>query len=149
MSKLNLDHLIASAVAEVLETMFFSEILGDGQPDLSCTALEAHVAFTGNSSGTVDVQISEAAARSLTASFLGESEESLSGLQLAHLVCELTNMLCGCIVSKMSAQGCFNLGSPELIEQPHHESDECIEIQRSFAIERGTLTVSLASSEFA
>ncbi|MBS1802435.1 MAG: chemotaxis protein CheX [Acidobacteria bacterium] len=138
-----LDNLIIAAVAEVLETMFFTEILQVGGSHPSLPALGARVAFTGHNSGIVSIRISEAAARSLTASFLGESEESLSQTQVANLVCELANMLCGCIVSKMAAHGCFTLDSPELIDGSTQESTERPEIRQSFAIERGSLTVSL------
>lgn len=139
-----LDNLITSAVAEVLETMFFTEIVDVGAFEPDPSAMEARVAFTGDNSGTVSIRISRAAAESLTASFLGESEESLSDTQVAHLVCELANILCGCIVSKMAAHGCFNLSSPQLIGGLIEESTQRPEMQKSFTIERGALTVSLS-----
>jgi CheY-specific phosphatase CheX len=124
--------------------MFFSEILGPCQPDSG--GLEAKVDFTGEFSGTVAVRISEASARSLAAAFLGESEDSLTDTHVAQVVCELTNMLCGCIVSKSAAHGCFDLSAPELRETRTDASDP-VHIQQSFAIDRGTITVSLASCE--
>jgi len=148
MSRNDLDRLLTLAVDDVLETMFFSESSGPCQPDPSAE-LEADVAFTGETSGTVGVRIAKAAAASLAASFLGESEDSLSDIQIGHVVCELANMLCGCIVSKMPARGCFTLGSPGLRRGKASNSIGIVQVQQSFAIERGILTVSMSSSESA
>jgi len=147
MSRHDLRSVLAPAVSDVLETMFFSEILGPCQPDPD--GLEAGVDFTGELSGTVTVRISEASARSLAASFLGESEDSLTDTQIAQVVCELTNMLCGCILSKFAAHGCFDLSSPELHCDTQTNSSDAVHIQQTFAIDRGTITVSLASDESA
>jgi CheY-specific phosphatase CheX len=147
MSRHDLSSLLAPAVAEVLETMFFSESLGPCQPDPG--GLTAKVDFAGEFSGTVAVRISEASARSLAASFLGESEDSLTDTHVAQVVCELTNMLCGCIVSKVAAHGCFDLSAPELRCETRADASDPVHIQQSFAIDRGTITVSLASCESA
>ena len=146
MSEIELKPLLAPAVADVLEMMFFSEVLGPGEPDSNAIELEAHVAFAGETSGKVGIRISEPSARCLAASFLGESEDALTGAQIAQVVCELTNMLCGCIVSRMASRGSFNLDSPEFI-RPHNENSTQISAtQQSFEIEHGTLTVSLSLS---
>lgn len=147
MSRRDLHSLLAPAVADVLETMFFSECLGPSQPEPN--GLEAEVAFTGETSGTVGVRISEASARGLAASFLGESEDSLTDTQVTQVVCELTNMLCGCIASKITSHTCFDLSSPAFRFYSKTKPEDALQIQESFAIERGTITVSLASSEFA
>ena len=149
MSKDDFDHLLPLAVDDVLETMFFSESFGPCQPDPALEELEAEVSFTGETSGTVGVRISKDAASSLAASFLGESEDTLSEIQVGHVVCELTNMLCGCIVSKMPARVCFSLGSPGLLGGKASNSNGIVQVQQSFAIERGTLTISMSSSESA
>jgi CheY-specific phosphatase CheX len=146
MSERELKHLLAPAVDDVLEMMFFSETFGPCELDSSGAGLEANVAFAGETSGSVGVRISQASARCLTASFLGESEDALTGTQIAQVVCELTNMLCGCIVSKMTSQGCFNLDSPELPCKQREQSKDTSVIQQSFAIEHGTLTVLLCLS---
>jgi CheY-specific phosphatase CheX len=140
------DHLLEPAVTAVLETMFFSEPLGSSEPDSSAGKLEVRVPFSGEVSGVLEIRISKASARSLAASFLGESEESLTQSQTAQVVCELANMLCGWIVSKPGSQGSFDLGSPELLSP---ENDRPIGVpasQQSFGVENGTLTLSLYSS---
>jgi len=149
MSDHDLDHLLAGAVDDVLETMFFSETFGSCELEPDLTALEACVAFSGAKSGSVSVRISEASARSLAASFLGESEGSLDDAQVAKVVCELSNMLCGSIVTKMECEECFDLGAPELLREPKSKASTGLKLQQSFAIERGTITVSFTSCESA
>lgn len=139
----DMQHLVATAVHDVLETMFFCEALDRCEPETGVAQLEARVAFSGAKSGTIDIQISEPSARDLAASFLGESE--VSNIQVAQVICELANMLCGSIVSKIEAPGCFDLGAPELLIHPDQQTEFTAEIQQSFAIERGTLTVALIS----
>jgi CheY-specific phosphatase CheX len=144
-----LHHLLAIAVEDVLETMFFSETFGSCETEARAAQLEARVAFSGASSGSVAVRISESSARSLAASFLGEAEESLGDAQVSQVVCEVANMLCGSIVTKMESQGCFDLGAPELYPDSNQQVVTSAAVQQSFAIERGTLTVSLMSGESA
>jgi len=146
MSEHKLEPLLAPAVNDVLETMFFSEALGPSEHQSSVSDLEAQVAFLGETSGHVGVRISEPSARYLAASFLGEFEDSLSETQIAQVVCELTNMLCGCIVSKIASQGCFALEPPCLCPTQTDRTTNISAIQQSFAIEQGTLTVSLCMS---
>ncbi|WP_162601592.1 chemotaxis protein CheX [Occallatibacter savannae] len=126
----------------VLETMFFSETFGPGEPDDS-PSLEARVAFSGEKSGSVAVRISLASARCLAASFLGESEDLLEDAQIAQVVCELANMLCGSIVTQIESRGCFDLGAPQLLPDPAQSEIAGAELRQSFSVEHGTLTVSL------
>lgn len=130
----------ASAVASVLESMFFSEAMGTCEATHETSDLQARVAFSGEVSGVLGVRLSEPSARSLAASFLGEAEDSLDETQIAQVVCELTNMLCGWIVSKAESQGVWELGSPKLVSA-HCEEPESI--QQSFGVEHGILTLSL------
>jgi CheY-specific phosphatase CheX len=140
------DLLLEPAVTAVLETMFFSESLGPPGPESNAASVEVCVSFSGDVSGILEVRISKASARSLAASFLGESEESLAESQIAQVVCELANMLCGWIVSKPEFHGCFELGSPELLSPQNKRALGIPAYQQSFAVENGTLTVSLYSS---
>jgi CheY-specific phosphatase CheX len=140
------DCCLAPAVAAVLEAMFFSESLGPSDCDTSAENLEVRVSFSGEVSGTLELRLSTLSARSLAGSFLGQSEESLTESQIAQVVCELANMLCGSIVSMPGSQGCFDLGSPELLSAGSEPPLGIPACQQSFAVENGTLTVSLYSS---
>lgn len=146
MPERNWERLLGAAVDEVLETMFFSQSFGPCQPDLNAGDLMARVPFTGETSGWIVVRISEPGARNLAASFLGESEESLSDLQIRQVVCELTNMLCGDVVSKIASRECFDLGAPEMLSEWNCPPDHSAQFDQTFAVEQGTLTVSLSSS---
>jgi CheY-specific phosphatase CheX len=137
------DQLLEPAVSAVLETMFFSAPIGPGLPDVGIPCVEARVYFSGELSGIFRMRVSEASARSLAASFLGEFEENLSVSQIAEVVCELTNMLCGWIVSKAKSQGCFDLRPPELVTSQCEQLPGMPVCEKSFAVENGVLAVSL------
>ena len=134
---------IAPAVASVLESMFFSEAEGTCEPSRGIDDVRARVPFSGEVCGVLGVRISESSARGLAASFLGEAEELLSEAQIAQVICELANILCGWIVSKEDWGGVWELGSPELLSA---EEGELEGVQESFALEGGNLTISLSLS---
>jgi CheY-specific phosphatase CheX len=146
MSEQNFDQLISGAVDAVLETMFFTAPLGPAEPETSAQGLEARVAFHGRPSGTLEVRLSEASARVLAAGFLGEDEESLTEAQPGLVVCELANMLCGSLVSKLESEERFDLTSPALL--PARTAAAVISeappvARQSFELENGILTVEL------
>lgn len=146
MSERNFDRLLAETVDVVLETMFFSAPLGPAEPETGGAALEARLAFRGIPSGILAVRLSEPGARLLAAGFLGEDEERLTDEQLGQVVCELTNMLCGSLVSKLESEVHFNLAPPVLV------TAQCVPASiaelpptacQSFALDIGNLTVTL------
>jgi CheY-specific phosphatase CheX len=151
-SNVDFGSLLAPAAAAVLETMFFSELLGPGEQGEAgerSAELEARVPFSGEVSGVLGVSLSEQSARSLAASFLGEAEEELTSQQVCQVVCELSNMLCGWILTKIQSQRCFDLGTPELIDSTCEQPSGSPAVQQAFAVERGTLTICLYSSVLA
>jgi hypothetical protein len=131
--------LIDEAVDTVLETMFFSATDGPGEPDCGGDVLEASLAFAGRPSGTLDVRLSAASACLLAAAFLGEDEASLTPTQPGEVLCELANMLCGALLSRLDGDEVFHLGSPRLVAPA--ETTPAGGTARSFALEGGTLTV--------
>lgn len=146
MTEQNLQALLAEAVHTVLETMFFSAPLGPSEPDAGEHALEARIAFHGTPSGTVSVRVSEASARRLAAGFLGEDEDALAERQPGQAICELANMLCGSLVSRLEMERHFDLDSPEFVPSGSRDAalpDVPPPVQQSYALENGTLTVTL------
>ena len=137
---------IAPAVASVLESMFFSEAEESCEPSRGMDDLRARVSFSGEVCGVLGIRISERSARSLAASFLGEAEELLSDAQIAQVICELANILCGWIVSKEDWRGVWELGSPELLSADEAELEG---VEESFSLDGGGLTVSLSLSVLA
>ncbi len=146
MTELNYDQLLSGAVDTVLETMFFAATLGPAESETNPEVLEARLAFRGNPSGTLGVRLSPASARVLAAGFLGEDEETLSDSQLGEVVCELANMLCGSLVSKLEDQESFALASPELVpagSEAAAGSEASPTARQSFELENGIITVTL------
>jgi CheY-specific phosphatase CheX len=142
----SLDQLISEAVEAVLETMFFSASLGPAEAVAGEAVLEARVSFRGIPSGTLSVRLSEASARTLAAGFLGEDEGMLTVSQSGQIVCELANMLCGMLVSKLEVNGTFDLTPPELIAIGDLNKVGPVTspaAQQNFALDNGTLTVTL------
>jgi CheY-specific phosphatase CheX len=146
MSEQNFDQLISEAVDGVLETMFFSAPLGPAEPETGAGVLEARLGFCGRPSGTLSVRLSEASARLLAAGFLGEDEGRLTDAQPGQAVCELANMLCGSLVSKLESEENFDLASPAMVPAGS-EDDARLEAppaaRQSFELEKGILTVTL------
>jgi len=150
MSKVNFDELLTATVDSVLETMFFSFTDGPAEPEIGSEVLESRLAFQGCPSGTFGVCLSKSSARLLAAGFLGEDEETLTDSQTGQMVCELANMLCGSLLSKLQSDESFDLASPVLVSC----ENEVISgpaanyaARQSFEIEKGILTATLHLEE--
>jgi CheY-specific phosphatase CheX len=146
MTEQTYDRLISEAVDTVLETMFFTAPLGPAEMVSEGPVLEGRVSFVGIPSGVLSVRLSEASARTLTAGFLGKDEGLQTCSESNQVVCELANMLCGMLVSKLETKGTFDLAAPELITvagQSDSGNEYCFAAQQSCALEDGALTVTL------
>jgi CheY-specific phosphatase CheX len=142
----NFNSLISEAVDIVLETMFFTASLGPAEAVAGVPVLEARVSFLGIPSGILSVRLSEASARMLAAGFLGEDEDLLTDSESRQVVCELANMLCGTLVSKLQTKGTFDQAAPKLIaaaDQNDFGHEAFLAGQQSCALENGALTVTL------
>ncbi len=115
--------LLAAAAAEVLETMFFTTV--GGEPEAGQAPVEwisAALEFHGEPGGRFRVGASRPAARALAASFLGLDESEVSGGQVGEVICELANMICGSVVSRLESGAPIQLLHPELVEGPPPET---------------------------
>jgi CheY-specific phosphatase CheX len=142
----NFDQLLSETVETVLETMFFATPMGPAEAETGAAVLEACVGFHGRPSGGLCVCLSAVSARILAAGFLGEDEESLTDSQPGEVVCELANMLCGSLVSKLESEESFDLTSPELAAAGSFAgagSEAVPAARQSFELENGILTVTL------
>ena len=148
MSEDDFNGMLARGVETVLETMFFTAPLPPADAQPGGGALLARVVFEGEPSGTLCLRISEASARSLAASFLGEDEESLGAIQIGQVVCELANMLCGWLLSQVEHDRHFKLGASELLlDESVNLSSSPATSEQTFAIENGILTVALCMDD--
>jgi CheY-specific phosphatase CheX len=150
MSEVNLPGLFTEMVSSSLETMFFTLPLDLLDPaDIPEGAsegdeIESRLSFHGTPSGVFHLRISVSGARLIAAAFLGEDEDSLSRAETEQVVCELANMLCGSMVSRLESDRSIDLSAPELV--PTGTLDVLqgpLTVCQSFELERGFLTVSL------
>jgi CheY-specific phosphatase CheX len=115
------DRLLAEAlsasVEEVLERMFFVRSFDDAPGDGEPRWISAGLRFEGDPPGAMQLRLSAAAARSIAADFLAAEEADLTEAQVEEVICELANMICGSVLSRVESQTTFRLSSP-WIEQP-------------------------------
>lgn len=114
-----LDQALSDAAAEVLESMFFTTLMDDFEMSENPPGrwTSARLSFHGKPPGHFGVRIPLETARKITASFLVLEEDAVTETQIGEVVCELANMLCGSVLSRLEKETCFELSQPE-IEAP-------------------------------
>jgi CheY-specific phosphatase CheX len=117
-----LEQALTECTEEVLEQMFFVQpveepIPGDSPQAGDATHLSVDVGFSGEPSGRLLLRISKPAARSIAADFLAEEEAVLSEQQVGEVICELANIICGSVLTRVESRTSFRLGSPRLLIQ--------------------------------
>ena len=116
---------LAESIAQTLDTMFFTACRqATAAAGESGERLAARVAFAGKPSGRLTVRIEPGAARAIAAGFLGEEEGEVTARQTGDVLCELANMICGFVLSRVESEDEFRLGEPRL-EEPG--ADACAE----------------------
>ncbi len=111
-----IEQALAGSAAAVLESMFFSGLVDGPEPPVLPDEpwMAARLSFHGNPSGRFGVRLPLATARRLAANFLGADEEALTEGQAGEVICELANMLCGSVLSRLEKDARFELSHPEL-----------------------------------
>lgn len=130
--------ILLQATQQVLETMFFTSVMGDRDtpPDGPC--VDARVSFRGSPSGVFGLRLSASAARSIASNFLGaEDENELTDEQIGQVVCETTNMICGAVLSRVESDSVFDIALPELAPAPTGWT-------RSLDLDNGAVMVALS-----
>lgn len=110
--------VLRQSVEEVLEKMFFIRSLSEAAGELPLweNAIMAHLSFEGEPSGSLTVRVTRDAARTISADFLGADESELTQQQVGEVVCELANMICGSVLSRVESAATFRLVSPQIAE---------------------------------
>jgi hypothetical protein len=148
---------LAAAVEEVLETMCFTSVLASGEgavpasgdegppaePDAEARPCTAELRFEGNPSGGCRVSVPLKLARVVSAGFLGSEEMEVSDSQAEEVVCELANMICGSVLSRLESGEMFRITHPELAPPERGAGFEGAGVNRWFDLGDGILTVSL------
>jgi CheY-specific phosphatase CheX len=107
---------LVSSTEEVLEKMFF--IPPAEKPWSGCcsteTAVVARLDFEGEPPGDLSLSLSREAARAIASDFLALDAQELGEEQVAGVICELANMICGSVLSRIESCTSFRIGSPHL-----------------------------------
>jgi CheY-specific phosphatase CheX len=146
-SDVPLRETLQSAVDEVLEKMFFLGTLEDFG-DIGGDQISASMTFDGNPPGSMTLRIDAGAARSIAADFLGEEQSAIDERRMAEVVCELTNMICGSLLSKVEPHTTFRLNTPTAAHAPHvscQPESECGE--DIAAVYSGAMSITLRMGE--
>jgi len=137
-----MDQVLQHVAAQVLETMFFTEA--------ELTACEhawleagssARIGFEGSHFGEMLFGLSAEAVDPIAASFLGLDPAELTAAQRGQVIQELTNILCGAMVSHLWPESRLSIASPELTSWQEWATEGTL--HRCFAIPEGNLAISI------
>jgi CheY-specific phosphatase CheX len=135
---------LSSAVTEVLDCMFFLEVLGEvAEPPPQPETVTVQVSFDGDPPGCFRMRIARPAANAVAADFLGEDLELLSDRQSTDVTLELANMICGAVLSRIESRGAFRLGSPEVVADDTVQRKSGEETRCTVETGSGALTVAI------
>jgi hypothetical protein len=121
MPERDLQTLLAETMRDVLEMSFFANILEETipEPELApLPSMAARVKFSGAVNGAFLLVASPLAVHTLALEFMGDSAEDWSAEEAQSVVAdeevfkELTNILCGSVLSRFQADRCCNLSQP-------------------------------------
>jgi CheY-specific phosphatase CheX len=135
---------LSSAVAEVLERMFFLEALGEAaEPPPEAETVTVQMTFDGDPPGCFQMRLARPAANAIAANFLGEDPESLTGRQSTEVTLELANMICGAVLSRIESSATFRLGTPQIVADETCQQGPAEETRYTVETGSGTLTVAI------
>ncbi len=135
---------LRSAVADVLESMFFLEAVGEAaEPPPEAETVAAHLTFEGKPPGYFHMRVARSAASAIAADFLGEDCESLTPQQSTEVTLELANMICGAVLSRIESSASFRLGTPEIVTGEAGGQGPVEETRYTVETGSGTLTVAI------
>jgi CheY-specific phosphatase CheX len=137
----DLSQLFTDSASDVLETMFFTCVLGETESEPE-DPISARLDFKGDPSGSFGLSLSHAAALQIAAGFLALEESEIAQEQVSEVICELTNMLCGTLLSRLENESCFELQHPYLAPVPEEQG-----YSHNFELESGSLSVWLTLNE--
>ena len=139
---------LRESVDEVLERMFFVEVLGestDPVSDASAGEIAAALTFQGDPSGSFLLRLTPVAARQIAADFLGIDEPEVSDTQTSDVVRELANMICGSVLSRLESAATFRLAEPRIVPPSKEIAGNPAYIHYAAELPNGRLIVSLGA----
>jgi CheY-specific phosphatase CheX len=138
---------LRDSVKDVLEKMFFVQTLGESHVDGPAAAdqITAQLTFEGQPPGALTMRVTSAAARQIAADFLGVDEQEVSELRVAEVVCELANMICGSVLSRMESASSFHLSTPQIVPPPESSATGPYSTVYGVELANGRLGVSVTT----
>ncbi|HMF79438.1 MAG TPA: chemotaxis protein CheX [Bryobacteraceae bacterium] len=113
--------LLSESGRQALETMFFAlpDAISSERLRPSGELVAGSLTFAGEPPGRFGIVLSEPVARTIAANFLGSDDENaLTPDQIGDVVAELTNIICGSVLTDLEAKVNFDLSSPVAIHVP-------------------------------
>ena len=101
-------HIVPCA-SQILETMFFTGVVGALEQDSRPVMFPRTVCFQGPPDGKLCLCVQPQAATALTAAFMGMDPDEVTGSQIDHMTGELANMICGSLLSRCAPNSLFQL----------------------------------------
>jgi CheY-specific phosphatase CheX len=147
MPRTDLQQIFLESVGEVLETMFFTGIVEEDSKEESDSLVSAELVFHGHPSGRFGVRVPYSTSRRIASSFLGLDEDELSEEQIGEVVCELTNMVCGSVLSRVETEARFELMHPEIDPRNCDWRKYKDAVGSTFGLEEGSITVWMTLEE--
>ena len=138
--------VLRESVEDVLAKMFFVETLGESASEPGAppaAAMGAEVTFEGEPAGTLTMRLTTSAADQIAADFLGLDAEVVSPSRVAEVVCELANMICGSVLSRLESATAFHLATPRIVPLPECASAPADAIRYAAELSNGELAVDL------
>jgi len=136
--------LLHSCGEHVLDTMFFSPVLGEADPRAGTgrQRLASRLHFHGTPSGDFEVDADPGIARSLAAGFLGIDESEVTDSLEDEVMAEFCNMTCGSALSSLGRVEHFSLETPATT-RPNEFAPAVDGVRRAFLLDGGTLSACL------
>jgi CheY-specific phosphatase CheX len=144
----SLSAALEGSISQVLETMFFTCVSTTGQDDRPQAAPElasgparfgAHVRFSGQSEGEFAFSLDTTSLLPVAMDFLGRDDPPASDQEFGSIVCEMGNMFCGSLLSRLESDSVFHLAPPCLDRGEASFHPPAGAIRACFGLEPGEL----------
>ena len=124
-----------TSISEVMETMFFLPVeFGEESTmvksgiDINKPVQTSQLKFTGDVSGSLFIVVPKDLIGEMAENFMGESQDRLTEAHLSGTLTEMLNMVCGNALSKAKSKVPFELGIPQVIDEPNFSSEQRLTI---------------------
>ena len=147
-----LSEQLGVAATEVLETMFFASVdlcedeAGDSLGDSGADRIGASLDFHGACAGRLALSLDRAAAEGLAANFFGGVGEGGPEEDSQSVMVELTNMVCGAMLSHLDKNSIFCLDTPQQLKAGEQVTGEIV---KELTIDDGLLRLAFSLKESA